>query len=325
MDAVSRRRRQTRPRRCERIQLRRVEIRQRRLRPIAAVRVDVQRDLETVRVVLGGRGVADRRVRVDVRRAPDTFPIGDRAAGRADGLVALEASHGAAVAVIVARHHDDGFLAAREIPELRQRFAIAIHVDDQVREQALLLVALWNRNLVQVDPVGRGTPAEEQIVGADRCLSIALLSGPRRVALTCVDDRTRKVERERRGLAAIAADGRERHGRIGRRGRRRRVQRGDACGAVQQVQVRRAVVLDRLVDDAGPGRRRRIDEQVGIRHRRWLRRQTEQRRELLVGPRGNQIAARVHPVAKHRHLSRGQRDFAEDDDIVGGEHGGRHR
>ena len=50
---------------------------------------------------------------------------------------------------------------------LRSRFMLA----DQVGEQALLLVGLRDRDLVEVDPVGlrvAGRGAEEQVVGADR-------------------------------------------------------------------------------------------------------------------------------------------------------------
>ena len=130
------------------------------------------------------------------------------------GLVGVEAPRRAAVGVVVARHDDDRLQAAREIPEARQRLAVVVHLQDQVREQPLLLVGLRNRDLVEVDPVGlrvarRG--AEEQIVGANRRQAVAVLAGPRRIALARVDDRSREVVGERRRLAAVRADAAQRH------------------------------------------------------------------------------------------------------------------
>ena len=56
--------------------------------------------------------------------------------------------------MIVTGHHDHRLVALREMPEARQRLASAIHEHDQVREQALLLVGLRDRDLVEVHPVG---------------------------------------------------------------------------------------------------------------------------------------------------------------------------
>ena len=91
---------------------------------------------------------------IDVGGAAHTLPVGDGAAGRARGLVVVEAAGGAAVAVVVAGHDDDGLLAPREVPEAGQRLAVGVHVQDQVGEQALLLVGLRDGDLVEVDPVG---------------------------------------------------------------------------------------------------------------------------------------------------------------------------
>ena len=63
-----------------------------------------------------------------------------------------------------------------------QRLAIHVHQQDQVRQQPLLFVGLRNGDLVEIDPV-RPAAAEEQIVRAARRLTVALLSGPCRVAL----------------------------------------------------------------------------------------------------------------------------------------------
>ena len=68
-------------------------------------------------------------------------------------LVLVEAAGGAADGVVVAGHDDRGLLAARQVPEARQRLAVAAHRHDQVREQALLLVGLRDRDLGRVEPV----------------------------------------------------------------------------------------------------------------------------------------------------------------------------
>ena len=63
-------------------------------------------------------------------------------------------------------------------------FRSQVHLLDQVGEQALLLVGLRDRDLVEVDPVGLDVPglgAEEEIVGADRWFP------PTGVALVCPD------------------------------------------------------------------------------------------------------------------------------------------
>ena len=153
---------------------------------------------------------------------------------RAVCLVAVEAPGGAAVAVVVAGHHDRRLLVARQEPEARQRPAVAVHLPDQVREQVLLLVGLRDRDLVEVHPVGLGIAGgmpEEQVVGADRRRAVALLAGPRRVALARLDDRLGEVVGERGGVAAVAADAAHRHRGVGGRRVRVRVEAGDRLGA----------------------------------------------------------------------------------------------
>ena len=88
---------------------------------------------------------------------------------------------GAAVAVVVAGHDDDGLLVVREVPEPRQRLAVLVHVTGSGWREALLLVGLRNRDLGQIDPIGlrvgcRG--AEELVVRADRRRAVAFLRGP---------------------------------------------------------------------------------------------------------------------------------------------------
>ena len=89
--------------------------------------------------------------------------------------------------VCVAGHDDDGLLVAREVPEARQRFAILIDVQDGVGEQALLLVGLRNRHLVQVDPVGlriAGSSSPKNM-SSDRTGSIRSRFCPAHAGLPC--------------------------------------------------------------------------------------------------------------------------------------------
>ena len=145
---------------------------------------------------------------IDVGRAADALPVG-HASSRAGSAppADVEAPGGAAGAVVVAGHDDDGLLVAREVPEARERHdGRWLMRSDQVGEQPLLLVGLRDGDLVEVDPVRlriarRG--AEEQVVAADRGDAVALLPGPGRVALARVDDRAREVVGERGGLAAV--------------------------------------------------------------------------------------------------------------------------
>ena len=217
----------------------------------------MERELEAVRDVPGRLRVRQRRVRVHVRRRADAVPVGDDAAGRAQRLEAVEVARRAAGGlrrrVVVAAHHDGRLLAAREVPEPRQRQLVALHQRDQVEQQPLLLVGLRNRDLVRVDPVRldvAGAGAVEEVVRADARDAVPLLARPGRVALARVDDRAREVVRERGRLAAARADRAERDGRVGRRGRRSRVERRDRRRAVEGVPVGRAVELDRAADDA---------------------------------------------------------------------------
>ena len=85
-------------------------------------------------------------------------------------------------------------------------FLLSFMCEDQVREQALLLVGLRNRDLVRGRPSPAATSpvfvAVELVVGPDRRKTVALLRRPGRVALARVDDRRRQVVGERRRLAA---------------------------------------------------------------------------------------------------------------------------
>ena len=125
-------------------------------------------------------------------------------------LVLLEAADGAAVAVVVAGHHDRRLLVARQEPEPRQRLPVQVHLLDQVVEQVLLLVGLRDRDLVEVHPVGLDVPglgAEEEIVGADQLAAadgaVALVPRPGGVALARLDDRAGQVVGEGGGVTAV--------------------------------------------------------------------------------------------------------------------------
>ena len=90
-------------------------------------------------------------------------------------LEALELPMVPRVAVVVAGHHDGGLLAARQIPEARQRRAVEVHLGDQVREQALLLVGLRDRGPCS----SRASRGKKRSSDADRVdLAVALLPGP---------------------------------------------------------------------------------------------------------------------------------------------------
>src|SRR6185436_14641917 len=98
---------------------------------------------------------------------PHTLPARYRTTGRARGDVLFEATGRSTGPVIVPGHDHYGLLAAWEIPETRQGLLVEVHLADEVREQALLLVGLRDDDLVQVDPVGlripTGSPVEQII------------------------------------------------------------------------------------------------------------------------------------------------------------------
>ncbi len=302
----------------------RVERRQRGWREVQAVRVQMQADFEAERVVLRRLRVGHRRARIDVGRAADAFPVGDRASGRAVRDELVEPPGGAAVAVVVTRHEDSGLLAVRQVPEPGQR--LRIHALDEIGQQALLFVGLRDRDLVQVDPVRlriRGGRAEELVVGADRREAVALLGRPRGIALPGVDHRLREVERERRGLAETRRIERDR--RIGGGDRRRAVERREPCRAVGREQAGRAVELHRVAHDAVAGGSRGIDLQVAGRERRAGRSDAEHTGERSVRRHHDQVAARVHPVRQQRDLAGGHRHLGDDDDVVARQQRGRER
>jgi len=69
--------------------------------------------------------------------------------------------------MIVARHDNDRFEVFGEVPETRQRFVRRIHLQNKVSQQPLLLIGLWDRDLVQIGPVRlriETRSAEEQVV-----------------------------------------------------------------------------------------------------------------------------------------------------------------
>ncbi len=162
--------------------------------------------------------------------------------------------------MVVTGHDDDGLLAAREVPETRQRRLVPGHVDDQVGEQTLLLVRLRDGDLVQIDPVRLRIAGRISVVLVVRTLggeAVAFLIRPRRVALAGVDDRGRQVIGEGRRLSAVRADVAERHRRIGRGGCRIRIEGRHRRGPVEGVAIGGTVKLHGLPDDTVAGGRRR--------------------------------------------------------------------
>ena len=198
----------------------------------AGAHVLMHGDLEARRLV-GGEVVEleplrlqrrPRRPGIDVGGHPRAGPLRDRAAGGIAVEHLVEAGRRAgADAVVVAGHDDRGLQVAREVPEARERHPVRRGVDEDVREQPLLLVGLRDLDLAGVDPV-----REEEVAGAQRGgrRVVALLIDPVRVALAGVDDRARQVVREGGGLARRRPCATSRPGRPAACSRRRRGARG---------------------------------------------------------------------------------------------------
>ncbi len=289
----------------------------------------VQGHLEAGGLVGGGLAVRHRRVGIEVRGRAHALPVGHRAARRARRLEPVEVRGRAVVGVVVTGHHDGGLLAARQVPEARQRGLVAVHLRDQVGQQALLLVRLRHGDLAHVHPVGldvAGLRAVEEVVRANAVGgAVALLPGPGRVALARVDDRAREVVREGGRLAAGAAHVTEGDGGV-RRGRRRvRVETRDRGGAVERPAVRGAVELKRLALDARCGRVAGVHLHVLVGARAAGAAEAEQAGELRVRPHRDQVPARLHPVGQQGHLGVGDRRRGQQDHAVAGELVGGHR
>ena len=112
-------------------------------REVVAVRTHMQGDLEAIRLeAVVAPAICVPGNTYDVERthcqSGTEQPFG---LSRFEALE-LADGPGAALRVVVAGHHYGGVLAPRQVPEPRQRRAIEVHLDDQVREQALLLIGL---------------------------------------------------------------------------------------------------------------------------------------------------------------------------------------
>ena len=295
-----------------------VRVCERRRRPVGAAGRDVQADLEPLPRTWPP-GVGQRRARVDVRRAAHALPVRD---GNPAGLAPSCWSKRPAVPPLAWSSPVITTTALSPRGKYQKRgsgFLSRSICSDEVGEQALLLVGLRDGDLGEIDPVGLGVArrrAEEQVVGADRRLAVALLARPRRVALARVDDRAGEVVRERRRLPAVGTDRAQCHRREVRRGARVAVQRRKFRRAEQGVVVGGAVELHRRAGDALPGRLARIDAHVRVRHAAARARHAEQSGELRIGSHCDEVAAAVDPVGQHRHLGGGQRHLPEHDDVV---------
>ena len=290
----------------------------------------MQGDLEAVGLVGRYLGVAQRRPREDVGGRADALPQRDGASGRAEGLIAVElplrpvlrAGLGAA-GVVVAGEDDRCLQSARQVPEARQRCAVGGHLRQQVGQQALLLIRGRRRHPIEVDPVGLDIAdlgAEEHVVGADRHgvgigESVALLAGPRRVALAGVDDRPGQVVGEGGGLPAAGADVADRDRRVGRRRAGVVVEARDRAGAAERVAVGGVVELHQVGGDACPRRLAGVDLQVGVAQPgRPGRGNPQQWRERGVRTHGDELAPALHPVRHQRRLRPAQPSRGEHDD-----------
>ena len=316
------RRRNTRVLRSELLQLRREGRGEGRRVPVHAVESarhgDMNRELEAVRNVLRGLRVRHRRARIGVSGRANAFPQKDGAAGRACRDVLVEASGSASVAVVVLGHHDRGPMISGEVPEPRHRDAVPLHQGDQVDEEPLLLVGLRDPEVRGVDPVGlrvSRSGAVEEIARADSDRAVALLAGPRWVALSRVDDRAGQVEGERGRLPAARPDVMQGDGRVRRRSAGGCVQVRYGRSTVERVAVRRPVELKRRSGNPCTGLARGVHAQIGVRKRPAGVDEPEQTGELLVGPQRHQVPAGLHPVTERRDLRRRQRCLAEDDDV----------
>ena len=169
-----------------------------------AARVDVQRRSRSPALSKAAASASVmRRARIDVGRAADALPVVDRAAGRARGgdTSSKRVARAVAAAVLVAGHHDDGLLAAREVPEARHRLALAVHLHGSGwRAAAAARRPAGSRPCARSTQSGCGSPAaapknrSSERIGAD---AVALRARPGGVALAGQHDRARQVEGER--------------------------------------------------------------------------------------------------------------------------------
>src|SRR5436190_2195754 len=112
-----------------------------------------------------------QRTRIDIRCGANTLPFRNRTTCSTRRLIAIEAANRSTVSVIVTSHDDHRFVTLREVPKTRKRLSAKVHQDDQICQEPLLLIRLWNTDLVEIDPVRfgvEGSGAVKVIVGANR-------------------------------------------------------------------------------------------------------------------------------------------------------------
>src|ERR1051326_1018229 len=106
--------------------------------------------------------------------------------------------------MVVAGHDYDRLLSVGKVPKPGQRFPGKVELDNQIGQESLLLVRLWDRHLVvQIYPIRLGVTssgAKEFVIGTDGRSSVAFLCRPGRIALPCINNRRCKIIGESRGM-----------------------------------------------------------------------------------------------------------------------------
>src|SRR4051812_13077466 len=144
-------------------QLVRVVVVKRLASVVTATGGDMQANLKPLCVEGGCVRGDDWRLGVNVGGTANTLPVSDIAARGTMGVEVIELSRRSVVRVIVAGHDHYGFIAAREVPESRQRLFVASQKANQICEESLLFVGLRNSDFRAIYVVGLRA-AKEQIV-----------------------------------------------------------------------------------------------------------------------------------------------------------------
>ena len=140
--------------------------------------------LESLRFKTRGSSIGYGRTGIHVRSAPDRFPVCYILnCIRSKCFVLIKACLCSIIAMIVSSHYNRGFQISRQVPESRQRLTMKIALQNDICQQPLLLIRLRNSYLIKIYPI-----REEHIIGTYRInLTVALLSSPGRITLSCIN------------------------------------------------------------------------------------------------------------------------------------------